>query len=329
MKLSHIIRFMFVSAVYLAGGGALAADAGSSTGGTASSATQPQASTSSTTSTSSTSMTQANSSSTGQNQVVGQIAGQFSSFAGSTANADSLALGLRNGTAVTLTAGSGTQASTTTFTPPTGHMGFGNVTRALTLAQRELAALGITQPTPQQLQAALMGGTVTTGSGSTAQTVTLPGVLQLRSQGMGWGQIAHTIRVFPGNKGGLSAGALAGAGIRTGANTSAAVPMAGRVSSAQRVKQENEVEVENEADNDHHSGTVASGITTGVGASAGGLTTAAGASASESLHSERGIVQAGGSSGFAFSGGARQSGIVTGAGGAAGGLTVGRGHGKH
>jgi hypothetical protein len=73
-------------------------------------------------------------------------------------------------------------------------MGYGNITRAIDLAQRQLAAQGITDPTPSQLQTALMGGTITTSNG----TVTYAGVLQLRSSGMGWGQIAHTIGVHPG-----------------------------------------------------------------------------------------------------------------------------------
>jgi hypothetical protein len=69
-------------------------------------------------------------------------------------------------------------------------MGYGNVTISLALARQQLANQGITQPTPQQIQAALTGGTVTTGSGATARTVELPGVLTLRSSGMGWGTIA-------------------------------------------------------------------------------------------------------------------------------------------
>jgi hypothetical protein len=73
-------------------------------------------------------------------------------------------------------------------------MGNGEVERALTLASRDLTAAGITNPTPEQFQAALMGGAVTNAQG---QTTSLDGVLVLRSQGMGWGQIAHTIGVHP------------------------------------------------------------------------------------------------------------------------------------
>jgi hypothetical protein len=115
---------------------------------------------------------------------------RFGQFAGSETNADRLANGLRNGTPVTLT-GSGERA---TFTPPTKPMGYGNVTRALDLAQRQLAADGITRPTPTELRTALMGGTLNTPDGP----VQYAGVLQLRSEGMGWGQVAHTIGVHPG-----------------------------------------------------------------------------------------------------------------------------------
>ncbi|HET9403821.1 MAG TPA: hypothetical protein VFO57_04505 [Burkholderiales bacterium] len=73
-------------------------------------------------------------------------------------------------------------------------MGNGEVERAMTLASRDLAAAGIDNPTPQQTEAALMGGTVTNAQG---QSTDMQGVLQLRSQGMGWGQIANTIGVHP------------------------------------------------------------------------------------------------------------------------------------
>jgi hypothetical protein len=109
-------------------------------------------------------------------------------------NLESLVHGLRTGTAITLTSAQGTTGTSTTFTPPTRPMGYGNITRAMTLATRQLSAAGITNPTPQQLQTALMGGTLTTTTG----TVRMQGVLQLRNQGMGWGQIAHTIGVQPG-----------------------------------------------------------------------------------------------------------------------------------
>lgn len=161
----------------------------------------------------------------------------FSGFAGADANAESLALGLRQGTSVTLAStGSDGQPATTTFTPPTRPMGWGNVRHALSLAQAQLAAQGITQPTPEQLEAALMGGTITTGSGATAQTIEYQGVLQLRAQGMGWGEIAHTIGVKPGGST-LNAGTGSSTGRQqTGMVTAIGTPGERRAESRQELR---------------------------------------------------------------------------------------------
>jgi hypothetical protein len=106
-------------------------------------------------------------------------------FAGSKDNAESLVEGLRFDKPVQLASRSD---STTTFTSPTGKMGWGNVDIALSLAKATLADHGIRNPSPEQIKAALNGGTVTTKSGA---QVTLPGVLKLRASGMGWGRIAQ------------------------------------------------------------------------------------------------------------------------------------------
>lgn len=128
-----------------------------------------------------------------------KIASRFESLAGSPENAASLVAGLRSGTEITLNAADSTTGIS--FTPTTRPMGYGNITQALSLAQRQLAAQGITAPTPEQLHIALNGGTVTSvDSSGASQTVEVPGVLQLRSQGMGWGQIAHKLSVSPGNR---------------------------------------------------------------------------------------------------------------------------------
>ncbi len=142
----------------------------------------------------------------GQTNVINKISGDFNSFLGSDSKA--VVTGLRNGTPITLTSTSTipsttpgglptTTTTTTPITPPTGQMGFGNVYISLALAKQQLSTLGITQPTPQQLQAALTGGTITqtTGTGTTAATTTtnLQGILTMRSQNMGWGQIAQKL----------------------------------------------------------------------------------------------------------------------------------------
>ena len=131
---------------------------------------------------------------TGESHVSLRISQDFAGFAGSDTNAGSLVTGLRRGSPITLTAPSGPdqQPSSLSFTPPTRPMGNGNVYISLALAKQQLASLGITQPTPEQLKAALVGGIVTTGSGAAVRTVTLPGVLIQRSQGMGWGNVAKS-----------------------------------------------------------------------------------------------------------------------------------------
>ena len=115
-----------------------------------------------------------------------RLVDQFGRFAGSKSNAESLVNGLRNDQEVKLTSTRG--APTATFTPKTDRMGFGNVKIALTLAKATLAEQGITRPTPQQIEAALNGGTVTNRAGKQVQ---LTGILTQRASGMGWGKVAQ------------------------------------------------------------------------------------------------------------------------------------------
>lgn len=114
-----------------------------------------------------------------------RLVDKFTRFAGSKTNAESLVSGLRNDREVKLT--SSTQGSAT-FTPKTDKMGFGNVNIALTLAKATLAEQGITRPTPQQIEAALNGGTIINRAG---KEVKLTGILTQRASGMGWGKIAQ------------------------------------------------------------------------------------------------------------------------------------------
>lgn len=86
-------------------------------------------------------------------------------------------------------------ASTATFPSPTSTMNKGQTDIATSLAKAQLAQYGITQPTPQQLNAALNGGTITTGTGADTKTVQLKGVLTQRAAGQGWGQIANGMGV--------------------------------------------------------------------------------------------------------------------------------------
>lgn len=90
---------------------------------------------------------------------------KYTPLAGSEQNAKSLVSGLRDGTQITLSSPSGT----TSFNPPTGKMGYGNVNITLALTERQLS--NTANPTPAQLQNAL--------------TNSENGVLTLRAKGMG------------------------------------------------------------------------------------------------------------------------------------------------
>ena len=122
----------------------------------------------------------------GSSNVTNRIAADFQTFSGSRQNATALVTGLREGSEITLVQRGHRSA---TFTPPTGHMGYGNVSTSLALAKYQLAQQGITNPTPLQLKASLNGGTIFVDG----RRFTYDGVLQMRADGLGWGQIAHQL----------------------------------------------------------------------------------------------------------------------------------------
>lgn len=122
----------------------------------------------------------------GSGVVTDKIAADFEMFAGSKENSTALVTGLRSGSEITLTQEGEPSA---TFTPATKPMGYGNVSTSLALAKHQLALQGITEPTPEQLQTALNGGTITING----ETVEYQGVLQMRADGMGWGRIAQQL----------------------------------------------------------------------------------------------------------------------------------------
>jgi len=124
-----------------------------------------------------------------------RLADHFVTFTGSEDNATALVTGLHNGTAIDLSTTVNGQTTTTTITPAAGAMTYGDVLQSLALAEAELTKLGITQPTTDQIQAALDGGSVTTGLGTTAVTTPLTGVLVLKNQGNSWTQVAQSMGV--------------------------------------------------------------------------------------------------------------------------------------
>lgn len=156
-----------------------------------------------------------------------RIEPQYLTVAGSHDNLASLTSGLRTGSPITLTTTNpdGTGGTPLTFTSPTKPMGYGNVSHALDYATRDLAAAGVSSPTSDQLHAALMGGSVTNAAG---ETTVLPGVLQLRSQGMGWGQIAHQLNISPSPH--AKSALAAGSGITTAGAAASGVSSAAKPS---------------------------------------------------------------------------------------------------
>lgn len=126
--------------------------------------------------------------------VTDRYAATFGTWAGSADNAESLLQGLHSGGTVTLLEPSSSTTETAlTFSSPAQPMSYRNAYISLALAQHELALQGITQPTAQQIQTAMLGGSLTVTNGTTTKTVQMPGVLTLRAQGYGWGKIANTL----------------------------------------------------------------------------------------------------------------------------------------
>jgi hypothetical protein len=251
--------------------------------------------------------------------VASKIAGNFSTLAGSEENALALVNALRTGQTVELSyAPTGTETAPTisTIDPPTGHMGWGNVKISLALAQDQLARLGITNPTPDQLQAALNGGDViVTNADGTTTTTTLRGVLQMRADGMGWGNIAKAggtklgpvvsqlkmantkVAALPPATGEATATTMKTRGIRTGDAKATTVKTRG-VTTAAGTPASGKSKGLTTAEGASASGK-SRGITTASGTPASGkskgLTTAAGGSdLSGSRNGTRGLTTAGG-----------------------------------
>lgn len=132
--------------------------------------------------------------------VVERITTQIADVACTPENARLLVDALRNGTEVTLSS----EGKTATFTP-SGSLGYGEAYIALALAAEALRNAGVTGcATPDQWEAVLLGGplaaagttsTSTTMSAAASSSSDFPGILTLRSQGQGWGQVARRTNV--------------------------------------------------------------------------------------------------------------------------------------
>jgi len=255
----------------------------------------------------------------GQTQVATKIASSFTNLAGSQDNALTLVRALRDGSKVTLTTttpGTGTDPGTTTatsFTPPTGKMGWGNVFNALALAQDSLARAGITNPTNAQLQAALMGGDVTNSNGT---TTTMKGILQMRADGMGWGQIAQA----SGTKLGPVVSSIKSTQHKVAALPTTATPTGVTTPTTAAASSSKSLTTAAGATTTAAKGSASSGVVTAGGASVGSITHGNSANAPG-----KGVVTAaGGSAGIVTHGNSANApgqGVVTAAGGNASSVT--------
>ena len=157
-----------------------------------------------------------------------KLAAEFADFLGGETQAKTVVSALRQGTSFSPDAESSTASgnaasatsttgSTTTGTASTGSstgtMGYGEVRMTLRLAQAQLNQMGITEPTDAELAAVLQGGEV-----GGAQ---VDGILALRADGMGWGQIAQ--------KSGMTVGQIMG---KAPIKTTAGATKTGAVSSS-------------------------------------------------------------------------------------------------
>jgi hypothetical protein len=182
-------------------------------------------------------------------------------------------------------------------------MGWGNVSHALALARTALVNAGITEPTTADLQAALLGGDVTTADG---KTVTLAGVLQQRAAGMGWGRIAASY--------GTTMGAV-NRDLRKATTATTDAPTAPAATRTAAVKASTSSGVTTAAGSRSPGKTAnpghgTRGLATAAGApEAPGLTTAAGTPAAS--HGGKGLATAGGATGAQGAGHAYGRGIVT------------------
>lgn len=151
-----------------------------------------------------------------------KLVSEFSAFLGGEEQAAAVVTGLRQGTAFTLpgTPEAGQEPPpSVTVDPPTGTLGYGNVRIALRMAQSQLAAMGITQPTAEELSAMLVGGEI--------DGAPVDGVLALRAEGMGWGEIAHRYDTTVGQLMGRGAAKATTATTATTSRKSAPVSAAG------------------------------------------------------------------------------------------------------
>jgi hypothetical protein len=175
-----------------------------------------------------------------------RLADRYSTLAGSDTAAGELVGQLRSGgdfsttSEVTTTNADGTTTTslvTTTVTNPNGPMGWGEVNLTLALAEALVESGAATD-----LQSALTGtSTTVTNADGTTTTTTTGGVLAMRADGMGWGEIAQELGfnlgtlISAGNRNARAAEAqAAGAGNAKAAGAAASQAARGQAARADR-----------------------------------------------------------------------------------------------
>ena len=97
------------------------------------------------------------------------LSSQYAGWAGGKSNADAIVNGLRGGISITLvTTAADRSVSLAGFTPGRA-MGYAGIRAALASAQQSLSRLGITHPTAEQIQSAMIGGEIAMPNGATRQ----------------------------------------------------------------------------------------------------------------------------------------------------------------
>lgn len=109
-----------------------------------------------------------------------RLAARYSDWAGSQSNAEALVTGLRSGSPVTLVTNGADRSVSLAGFSPSGPMSYGAVGNALSNAQRSLSRVGISHPSAEQIQAALIGGEVLSSNG---KLVAMRGSVAARSTG--------------------------------------------------------------------------------------------------------------------------------------------------
>jgi hypothetical protein len=129
--------------------------------------------------------------------VVQRVSTQLGDLACSQDTVQSLVEALHTGKSVTITA----NGQSSTFNAEGAHMGYGEAYLALAMAGQELRDAGVSScATPEQWHAVLLGGplqvTNTSSSSNSFASASgsrqVQGIVTLRNQGQGWGQIAQS-----------------------------------------------------------------------------------------------------------------------------------------